>query len=102
MSDNVDILNRIVDMCEAEVSIAINPHKSTYETVDGYLKVQEDIDPDMVDPHVRNVMVAMDKIVWVQAYPTTPIGFYVVYHYSVSMALSEMLQILSREDAHGD
>ena len=88
-----DNLERIVDLCAAEVSVTINAHKSTYETVEGYLKVQE----EEIDSDVLKVMIAMDKMVCVQAYPSTPIGFYVVYHYNIDMALSEMLTILMKD-----
>jgi hypothetical protein len=85
-----ETLNKIADLCQASVTVTINPHKDYYQTIGEYLKDQD----ETVDPDTLNGMYALGRMVIVQAYPITPIGFYVIYHYSIDMALAEMLQTL--------
>jgi hypothetical protein len=42
-------------------------------------------------------MVEKDQMVMIQAYPKTPIGFYVVYHWDLESAIDEMLAVIKKE-----
>ena len=81
-------LEELADLCKAEVHVSMNPHTATYETIQDYLEVQE----EEIEPEILAEMIKRNRMVWVQAYPTTPIGFYVVYHYDIETAIQEVLE----------
>ena len=74
----------LVSLCKASVEISVNDHKDYYESVEQHIneKERENIKKDIFDE-----MVKRNTIVKVQAYPHTPIGCYVVYHYDIDMAV---------------
>ena len=77
-------LKELVSLCKASVEISVNDHKDYYESVEQHIneKERENIKTDVFDE-----MVKRNTIVKVQAYPHTPIGCYVVYHYDIDMAV---------------
>jgi hypothetical protein len=81
-------LNQLADLCSCEVSVSINPHTANYETIEGYLEFQA----EEIEPEILAKMIKRNRLVWVQAYPTTPIGFYVVYHYDIDEAIQQVLE----------
>ena len=84
----MDALEELAALCEAEVHVSINPQKSTYESITKYLEFLE----EEIDPEVLSEMIKRDRMVWVQAYPHTPIGFYCVYHYDINEAMQQVLE----------
>ena len=74
----------LVSICKASVEISVNDHKDYYELVRDFIskEAQNDIDKEVFDE-----MVIRDTIVRIQAYPLTPIGFIVVYHYDIDKAM---------------
>ncbi|MCP5028567.1 MAG: hypothetical protein GY929_20005 [Actinomycetia bacterium] len=88
-------LAAIVNRCKASVSVEFNDHTINYQTVaeqlaDPFYDGQFDDTADDVKAEMaeRNTMIA------VRAYPDTPIGSYVIYHWSLHAALDEMLAVL--------
>lgn len=77
-------LEELVSLCKCSVEISINDHKDCYESVEQYIKEDERED---IDNEVFSEMIKRDTIVRVQAYPHTPIGFYVIYHYDIEKAV---------------
>lgn len=86
----------IVDRCKAEVSICVNEHRASYVTVDTFL--DERGDTEDTDPDVLAEMKRLDRIVAVQAYPDTPVGFYLLYHHDIGAAVKRMRRILEEEN----
>ena len=78
----------LVSLCKASIEISVNEHKDYYESVEQY--INED-DREDIDKEVFEEMIKRDIIVRVQAYPRTPIGFFVVYHYDIDKAIEIVL-----------
>lgn len=90
-------LKKLIDICNYEVKIAINEHKNTYQKVKDRICDLKSIDAffdDEVNEDVYNKMCELDTMVCVTAYPNTAVGFYVIYHYDVDKAISDMLETI--------
>lgn len=98
MSNNLEKLKAIYELCEAEVTISYNEHKSFYETVGQFLSNRKDLIAG-IDVEVLKKMIDLDQMVCIQAYQRTPIAFYLVYHWDVEAAIDEMFAILESESA---
>ncbi len=90
----MDKLKELYALCNSEVSVTYNEHKGFYETVEQYLSQHQRVRDSELDLEVRAKMIEMNQMVVVQAYPLTPIGFYVVYQWDVEAAVQEMIDIL--------
>jgi hypothetical protein len=77
-------LKELVSKCKASVEITINDHKDVYESVHDFIPNEE---REGISDDTFAKMVELDTIVRVQFYPSTPIGFYVIYHYDIDMAM---------------
>lgn len=84
----MDKIKELKSLCSCSVSIIINQHKDYYDSVEQYFKDNED---DDIEPEVMQKMIETDTVIWVQAYPNTPNGFYSVYHYNLDTALDLVL-----------
>lgn len=84
----------LVSLCAASVEISVNDHKDCYESVEQYLKNENKKD---IDKAILDEMIKRDTIVKVQAYPHTPIGFYIVYHYDIDEAVNIVLEAVKNE-----
>ena len=84
----------LVSLCKASVEISVNDHKDCYESVEQYIdeEKRKDIEKDVFDE-----MVKRDTVVRVQAYPHTPIGFFVVYHYDIDIAVDIALDAVKND-----
>lgn len=89
----MDNFNELLLLCKCEVSITVNTHTSFYQTIKEYLRDQD----EEVDSDVLEVMIEKNSLVCVQAYPDTPIGFYVVYHHDVAEAILQVLTAIKAE-----
>jgi hypothetical protein len=69
-----------------------NPHKDFYQSVEVFLEDSK----DNIDPDVYKTMVETDTIYWVQAYPITPVGFFVDYHHDLDTAISNVLESVKK------
>ena len=83
--------------CKCGVSIEVNDHRDFYrsatEEIDGW-----NLDPDELPDDVRAEMIRQDRLVRVQAYPDTPVGFYVAVHHDIGAAVKRMRDILEKDD----
>lgn len=86
-------LSDLIDRCAAEVSVTINAHKNSYTTVENYLL--DDLGGSdrvlAIEPDVLRGMVTLDRIVDVQAYSDTPVGFYQCYHHDLDIAINTVI-----------
>lgn len=96
-TNDIDLLMQLLARCHCEVSVLVNAHRNYYESAAQYLDRYEGNDDD--DASVRAEMIARDTIVEVQAYPTTPVGFYVARHWDVTTALRAVLDAVTAESA---
>lgn len=89
-------LKQIQDLCKCGVFVTINEHRDYYEPAEEYLNERSDWF-DNIDDGIKAKMIELDTIVSVQAYNRTPVGFYVVHHYDLNAALSDMLETLKND-----
>lgn len=87
-------LKELISICKASVGVSINDHKDFYESVEAHIPSEQ---REYIDPDIFNEMVKRDTIVRVQAYPDSPVGCYIVYHYDVEFAIYEMLRIIKEQ-----
>lgn len=84
----------LVSLCKASVQISVNEHKDYYESVEQHINEEE---RDGIKKEVFEEMVKRDIVVKVQAYPHTPLGFFVVYHYDIDKALDIALDAVNKD-----
>ena len=77
-------LQDLINKTKCSVSIDINNHRDYYETIEQHI---EPDDRENISDDVWVKMIELDTCVRLQFYPDTPIGFYVIYHYDVEMAI---------------
>lgn len=94
----MDKLSKLASLCNGSVEININIHRVLYESVETYFrsiecynKLIEEIGLDIYEK-----MKELDTIVDLQFYPSTPIGSYTIYHYSIDKALDKALSIMEK------
>jgi hypothetical protein len=89
-------LKELISLCEASVHVTVNDHKSVYMSVAESIKEDEEIGGDLEIPkEVMDKMIELDTIIVVQAYPLTPIGHYVLYHYDIDTAIDLMIRVIN-------
>lgn len=91
-------LNHLILRCKGEVLIVVNDHRfqglSVQEGIDCYGGGDE---AKEIAPDVLTEMIRTDTLVIVQAYPHSPTGFFLAFHYDVGMAVSLVLDKVGRK-----
>lgn len=91
-------LAELAARCKCGIYVEVNAHRDYYQSAEEELASERYApDADDIPADIRTEMVATNTIVRVQAYPRTPIGFYVTYHYDVDKAITEMHALLDAE-----
>ena len=92
----MDNFEKLFRRCKFGVYVTQNKHKDLYQTVSKYLHDLNSCRPDPIDidPVVRKEMETNNAVVELQFYPDSPVGFYEVYHWDISEALKQALDIL--------
>lgn len=85
----MDKIKKLLSLCKASVTLQVNKHIDYYDTVEQYLKEEHDI-----DNNILSEMIKRNTVIEIQAYTLYPIGFHVVYHYDIDLAIEEMINIL--------
>lgn len=80
----MDKLKELLSRCKCSVTLTVNDHRDYYETAEQALEDAEDCD---CSPEVRAAMIEANTIIKLQFYPTTPIGFYSIWHHDLDAAL---------------
>lgn len=83
-------LQKLLDRCKYGVALDVNRHRDFHESVSEYMSGR-DAD-DEIEPEIYQKMIETDTIISLQFHPDTPVGFYQVYHYDLSEALSIALE----------
>jgi hypothetical protein len=86
----------LLERCKASVSISVNNHKDNYESVIEAL--EDEIMEGEIDQEILNEMIKRSTIVYVHAYPDTPVGFYSTYHYDLESALDIIIESIKGRD----
>lgn len=95
--NNMNKLQKLIDLCSCGVYVQVDEHKDYYQSVWQFLEDRGAIDD--TPPELLNSMMLNDTIVCVTFYPDTPVGFYTVYNYDLDKALDVALNILE-ENRH--
>ena len=88
----MDKLKKLMGLCKCGVFLSVNEHRDYYETVEQRIAHNDGLDE--IEADVLKKMIKTDTIIKLQFYPDTPIGFYVIYHYDLNIALDEALKCL--------
>ena len=78
-------LQELIKKTKCSVSIDINNHRDYYETIEQHIFTTEDREDISNDVWAK--MIELDTCVRLQVYPDNPVGFYVINHYDVEMAI---------------
>ena len=93
-------LKELISLCKASVTISTNNHKDNYQTIDDYVNdlifINEDIISE-IGNDVYEKMIELDTIIVIYAYPLTPIGSYIIYHYDVDEAIDIALRLVKQD-----
>lgn len=92
----MDKLKKIISMCKAAVYFRLNEYKTNFKSALEEIEFNYEEYCD-TDEDVKKIMIEKNTIVSIQAYPYTPIGTFVIYHYDPESAITEMLNILESE-----
>lgn len=89
-------LRSLIAACKCGVHITVNEHRDYYKTAIQQLQELEWAMNDLeIEPDVRKIMEETNTIVCVQAYPDTPVGFFIVYHYDIDEAIATVLKAVT-------
>lgn len=86
----------LLDRCKASISISVNDHKDNYESVLECLA--DEIAEGEIDKDILDEMVKRSTIVYVHAYPATPVGFYDCHHYDLEAAIDIIIESIKARD----
>jgi hypothetical protein len=89
-----DKMELLIEKCKYSVSLTVNSHRDNYESVEEWFNsnpIQEDFKTD-IEPEVYEKMKELDTIVELQIYPTSAVGFYLIFHYNLELALDKALE----------
>jgi hypothetical protein len=91
-------LKQLLGACKGSVTLTVNGHRDTYNTVALALDDLLILGFDVV-PEVRKKMIETDTMIDLHCYPRTPVCFFKVLHYDLDAALDVALELAS---SHGD
>lgn len=86
-------LQELFNRCNSTVEISYNQHKSYHDTIEQ--SIGDDINDIKKD--VLEEMKKRDVLIRVQFYPHSSVGFFLVYHYDINMAIDKALSLLNKE-----
>lgn len=96
---SLDKLKTLLTRCKCGVYVEVNAHRDVYESVETHFEDLEIQAPLRIDPDIRAKMIELNTIVEIQFYPTSPVGFFRVYHYDLEAALDKALQCLAKDQS---
>lgn len=93
-------MKEIIAKCKCGVFLEINSHWNYYQTAEMALEETFKMKKNLkkgIHPLVLKGMIEQNKIICLQFYPHTPIGFYILYHYDYDEIIKEAKEILKKE-----
>ena len=88
----INLLHKIMQRAKAGVHIEINGHRNVYETAADKLMELKQIDLLDVSDEVRKHIIETDTLIKFLVYKDTPVGFHLVFHYDLELAVQEMAE----------
>jgi (2Fe-2S) ferredoxin len=91
-------LNQLLSRCKFGVYVEINAHRDYYQSVDEAIKekiANEIITPDDLSEEIKQKMIELDTMIYLQFYPDTPNGFFKIRHYDFDLAIEAALKLLT-------
>jgi hypothetical protein len=82
----------IIDHCKCEVSLEVRPNETMYQTVEAYFDDHFQGEGDESDKFEMAACIEAGVIYVMQAYPRTPIGFYVTHGPSLGYVVDRMFK----------
>lgn len=82
----------LVDLCKGSVMVWANDYQSCYETIEENM---EEFRSEISD-EIWAKIIETKRVYRIQAYPVTPIGFEMVFHYDFDLAVEEALNLVKR------
>jgi hypothetical protein len=93
----MDIFLLLINRCKCGVYLNVNEHRNIHQSASDRLTELRDIEPDgelELEKKIEDKIIELNTIVDLQFYPDTPIGFYHIYHYDVTLAICQALEVL--------
>jgi hypothetical protein len=87
-------LDDLAARCKGGVTVTINDHKCIYMSAADFIAAPDVDWFDEVSDELRARMIAEDKIVQIQFYPETPVGFYFAHGTTVDEALAAAEKVI--------
>ena len=85
-------LKRLTETCKGGFLIEVNPHLANYETIEEYL--DDEIKNNDIDPENLKRLVDSNTLIYVRAYPNTPIGFYQIFENDIDKAIDCIIECI--------
>lgn len=93
-------LIELISLTKAGLFIEIDDHKNNYQTVEKYFEEKrgyiEDFDEDL-PLGIKEKCIKLNTIISIQAYSDTPVGFFIIYHYDIELAIDKMIQLIKQK-----
>lgn len=92
--NTLEKLQAIIDHCKCEVSLEVRPNETLYQTVEKYFENRFQDDDDEEEKIDIAACIEGGAIFVLQAYPSTPIGFYVSHGPSLEYVVDRVFEAL--------
>ena len=83
---------KLISVCKGSVDLCVNAHKDCYTPISEYFKGRPEAED--IDPEILVKIIEADTLITIHFYPDTPVGFHLVIHYDLDLALDEALKIV--------
>jgi hypothetical protein len=80
-----DKFEKLFSACQC--TITLNDHHSYYQPLEEKIKEIQSIHKGVLTEEIISGIIKNDRLIEIQCYPRTPIGFFVVAHYDIEEAL---------------
>lgn len=87
-------LLELISKCKGSVSIRCNAHRDGYQTIEAYLKDEEEMWGDKLPIKNLDEIIKRDILIEIRLYPRTTFGLCIIYHYDLEKAIDEALKSL--------
>ncbi len=92
MSELAVKIKKLTDVCKGGFSIEVNPHSGTYESIEEYLG--DEIKNNDISAEDLSRVIKSNTLICVQAYPNTPVGFYLIFDDDVEKAIDRIIEYI--------
>lgn len=90
----LDDLKRIIETCKCSVTLEVNSYRDDYTTVKDYIDRINSTSQDEIDEELAKELIEANCVYKLQIYPTTPVGFFVLYDSSLDSIINRAKAVL--------